>query len=233
MTIPFRIPVPRLGLSMLEIMIAVAILATALSIMIGTIFTMHQSRAAVDEEIKVQAIAQSLVERLQGARWDDLGKDIASYPGRNAWSWHRRATKQVAYSPTMDPSITPPMQDNATRDEDDLTKLGILTERSGVPGLQVYVEYYQMKAVEIVATRLKDNPKLDPTKVWTALVGDPVTGTGPTDANSTDREIFLPEPPTTLDLSNLDPAVVMRVLVRWESSVGGTRWHEVVIARRR
>lgn len=233
MTMTVQIPAARLGLSMLEIMIAVAILATALSIMMGTIFTMHQSRASIDEEIKVQAIAQNLVERLQGARWDDLGKDISTYPGRNAWSWHRRATKQLAHSPTMDPAITPPMRDFATRDEDDLTKLGLLTEPSGVPGLEVYLEYYQMKVIDTVAARLEADPKLDPRQAWTALVGDPSQGTSPTDINNIDREIYLPEPPTVLDLSSLDPAVIMRVLVRWEPSIGGTRWHEIVIARRR
>ncbi len=217
---------------MLEIMIAVAILATALSIMLGTIFTMHQARAAIDEEIKVQAIAQSLVERLQGARWDDLGKDVATYPGRNAWSWHRRATKQLAYSPTMDPA-TPPMTDFAVRDVDDLTKLGIISEPSGVKGLQVYLEYYQMNLTDLLATRLKDDPTRDPRMAWIALVGDQAAGTAPTDVSNNDRNIYLPELPTVLNLSPMDPAVILRVLVRWESSVGGIRWHEIVLARRK
>jgi len=220
----------RWAFSMIEVMVAVAILATALSIMLGTIYTMHQSRAAIDEEIKVQAIAQNLVERMQGARWDDLGKDVPGYTGHNAWSWHRRATRQLAISPTM---INGPMQDDAASDYDDLTKLGLLTERSGVPGLRVYLEYYQMKVMDVVATRMTDSPTLEPRKVWVALVGDPVQGTAPTDASNTDTQVYLPEALGTLNLSGLEPAVIVRVLVSWNSSVGGTRWHEIVVARRR
>ena len=221
----------RTGLSMLEVMIAVAILASALSMVGGVMYTMHQGRAAVDEEIKVQAIAQIMTERLQGARWDDLGRKLVDAPGQNAWSWHRRATTQTAYADTM---VVPPMQEKAAAETNDLVKLGILSEPSGVSGLKIYVEYYQMKLVESVANLLAANSKLDPRKVWMAAVGDPVRAKSPTEPTiKDDREIFLPEDPSVLNLSAMDPAVVMRVLISWESAVGGTRWHEVVIARRK
>jgi type II secretory pathway pseudopilin PulG len=223
-------PVARLGLTILEVMIAVAILASALSMVGGVLYTMHQARAAIDEEIKVQAIAQVMTERLQGARWDDLGRDLADVPGRNAWSWHRRATKQVAYSDTM---VVPPLQEQAAAETNDLVKLGILSEPSGVPGLQIYLEYYQMELVEKIAERLAATPSVDPRKVWTEAVGDPVRGTSPSDSNKDSKRIFLPEKPTEVNFATMDPAVVMRVLISWQSAVGGTRWHEVVIARRK
>lgn len=219
---------PRTGFSVLEVMIAVAILATALSVVGATIFTMHQGRAAIDEEIKVQAIAQTMVERLQGARWEDLGRDLSSYPGRNAWSWHRRATKQLAYTPPSD--FPRPLRDQAPLKEHDLQESGLLTEFSGIPGVEIYLEYYQMAVMDQMSQRLRDNPKLDPRAVWTELVGDPKTGTSPT---SNDLTLYLPEDPAVFDVSTLAPAVIMRVLVRWESAVGGIRWHELVVARRR
>lgn len=228
MTTMSRCAITRVGMSMLEIMIAVAILATALSIMLGTIFTMHQSRASLDEEIKVQAIAQTLVERLQGARWEDLGRDISTYPARNAWSWHRRATKQLVHAAAAD--FPRPLRDQAAIKEHDLIATGVLNELSGIPGLQVYLEYYQMAVMDQVSQSLRDNPKLDPRRVWTNLVGNPQAGTGPI---SSDASIYLPEDPTVFDLSALEPAVIMRVLVRWQPSIGGVRWHELVVARRK
>jgi type II secretory pathway pseudopilin PulG len=216
---------------MLEVMIAVAILASALSMVGGVMYTLHQGRAAVDEEVKVQAIAQIMTERLQGARWDDLGRDLDSVPGRNAWSWHRRATRQVAYSDTM---VVPPLQEKAAAATNDLIQQGILTEPSGVRELKVYVEYYQMKIVESVADLLSQSTNRDPQQIWKAAVGDPVYGTSPSESTIMgDRDIFLPEDPDVLNLGATDPAIVMRVLISWESAVGGTRWHEVVIARRK
>jgi prepilin-type N-terminal cleavage/methylation domain-containing protein len=224
----------RLGFSMLEVMISVAIMSTALAMVGGLMYTLHQGRSAIDEEIKVQAIAHIITERLQGSQWDDLGRDIADYPNRNSWSWHRRATKQLAILPSMDPTVTPPMQDNAPRAVDDLVKSGILSEPSGVRELKVYLEYYQMKLIDQMSITMSAVPTPDPRKVWTAAVGDPIQGLSPSDANKNDLEIFLPEDPTRIDLSVLAPAVVMRVLISWESAVGGTtRWHEVVIARRK
>lgn len=216
---------------MLEVMIAVAILASALSMVGGVMYTMHQGRAAVDEEIKVQAIAQIMTERLQGAKWDDLGRYIEDAPGKNAWSWHRRATKQSAYADSIK---NPPMQERAAIETNDLLKLGILREPSGVPELKIYLEYYQMKVVESVAKIMTATPTLDPRRVWMTAVGDPVRGTSPTEATiKDDLEVFLPEDATALNLGSVDPAIVMRVLISWKSAAGGTRWHEVVIARRK
>jgi prepilin-type N-terminal cleavage/methylation domain-containing protein len=228
-----RFSLLRQGLSMLEVMISIAIMASALAMVGGLMFTLHQGRSMIDEEIKVQAIAQIITERLQGARWDDLGRDIADYPNRNSWSWHRRATKQLAIVPSMNPLVTPPMQEKAARAVDDLVKCGILTEPSGVRNLKVYLEYYQMKLIDQMSISMAAVPTPDPRRVWAAAVGDPMQGLSPSDANKRDLNIFLPEDPSVLDLSALAPAVVMRVLISWESVVGGTRWHEVVIARRK
>jgi len=228
--------VARVGFSLLEVMIAIAILATALSVAIGTIYTLHQGRAALDEELKAQAIAQVMVERLQGASWDSLGKYIDDVPGHNAWSWHRRATKQLVFLPSMDPNVTPPMQEKALRPDDDLIALGILSAPSGVRNLKVYLEYYQIKLVESVNERMIADATLDARRIWWDAVGDPIQGKTPTNDLGTDVEIYLPEDPNVFNLRNLrsvnDP-VLMRILINWESSVGGTRWHEVVVSRRK
>jgi prepilin-type N-terminal cleavage/methylation domain-containing protein len=236
--------VARIGFSLLEVMIAIAILASALSVAIGTIFTLHQGRAALEEELKAQAIAQIMVERLQGASWDSLGKHMDAIPGHNAWSWHRRATRQLVFTPTMDPTVTPPMREKASRPEDDLIALGILSSPSGVKNLNVYLEYYQMRLVERVnelmaaADRAEDTEEVkakrrNPGLIWREAVGDPIQGKAPTADLSTDDKIYLPEDPNVLNLSTVKSAVLMRVLISWESAVGGIRWHEVVVSRRK
>lgn len=219
---------PRTGLSILEVMIAVAILASALSIVGGTIYSMHLARTSIDEEIKVQAIAQTLVERLQGARWEDLGRDVSSYPGRNAWSWHRRATKQLAYPAVSD--FPRPLRDDAPLKEHDLVNSGLLEDKSGIVDLELYLEYYQMGIMSEMSQRLRDDPKLDPRELWAEFVGDPRSGKSPIHNNIS---LYLPEDPLVMDLSVVDPSVILRVLVRWKSADGGIRWHELVVARRR
>ncbi len=234
----------RHGFSLLEVMIAIVILASALSVAIGTIFTLHQGRAALEEELKAQAIAQVMVERLQGASWDSLGKYMDAVPGHNAWSWHRRATKQLVFTPSMDPTVTPPMQEKAKRPEDDLIALGILSSPSGVRNLKVYLEYYQMRLVERVNELMAAEDKAgdseevkakkrNPGLIWREAVGDPIQGKVPTADLGTDDEIYLPDDPNALNLSEVKSAVLMRVLISWESAVGGIRWHEVVVSRRK
>ena len=48
-----------------------------------------------------------------------------------------------------------------------------------------------------------------------------------------DSAYALPEDPADLDLRDVTDAIVVRVLITWTSSVGGTRRHEVVLARRK
>lgn len=229
-----RSSVSRWGFSILEVVIAIAILATALSAAGGIIYTMHISRSALQEEVKVQALAQSIIERLQGAQWDGLGKTGAP------WSWHRRATRQLVYA-----QVGVPMEENAALPENDLVALGIVPEYtdasgavikgSGVRGLRVYLEYYQIKLVDTLAAAMKANPTMNPRNVWLNEVGNPTLPVpeSPKGAGANDSAIFLTEDPAVFDLSKLDPAVIMRVVIRWESSDGGIRWHEVMVARRK
>ncbi len=221
------------GFSILEVMIAIAILTTALAAIIGVIYTLHQSRTALDEEIKAQAIAQIMVERLQGARWDDLGKDVAEYPNRNAWSWHRRATNQLAYVSATGAPVVPPMTERAARDVDDLIKLGILTEPSGMNDLRVYLEYYQMSLIDSINETLLSASTKNSRQVWLEAVGNPQLNVSPSGPTATDRNVFLPEDPSEINIGQVDGAIMMRVIISWSSVVGGTHWHEVVVARRK
>lgn len=224
----------RQGFSILEVMIAVAILATALAAAGGAMYTMHISRASLDEEVKVQGLAQAMAERLQGADWDSLGK--TAHP----WSWHRRATRQLVHD-----SIGAPMDEITTNKANNLVDLGIVPTRTdekgnqirglGVRGLQVYLEYYQIRLIDTLAAAMAADPTADPRQIWLKEVGNPtlLVPTSPAGAGANDSAIFLTEDPADFDLSKIDPAVIMRVIIRWESSDGGTRWHEVMVARRK
>jgi prepilin-type N-terminal cleavage/methylation domain-containing protein len=189
------------GFSLIEVMIAVAILATVLTAMAGNIFTLHQAHTATKELAKAQEIAQALAERVQGGAWHSLGQ--TSQP----WSWHRR---EGAVAPLPQPMTNQGDPDN------DLQTLGIISGPSGLADAQVFLEYYLMAAF------------VDPTSsAW--MVGSSAGW----QARRADPTFVLTQDPAVMDLTEVTDAIIVRVLVTWTSSIGGTRRHEIMFARRK
>ena len=109
------------GFSLLEVMIAVAIMSGCLAIMVGQVYTLDKAQQATRQLARVQEIAQVMAERVLGAPWTELGTTT------QRWSWHRRD----------DPAaLNPPLT------EADLETLGLLQGRSGLANLRVHVEYF-------------------------------------------------------------------------------------------
>jgi len=190
------------GFSLVEVMIAVAILAMVLTAMAGTIFTLNKSHAATKELAKAQEIAQALAERVQGATWHSLG--TTSEP----WSWHRRDGAAMP--------MPQPMTDQAPDANNDLQTLGIITEPSGLADSRVYLEYYLMAAF------------VDPTSsAWM------VASRAAWQARRADPTFALTQDPAAMDLTEVTDAVIVRVLVTWTSTIGGTQRHEIIFARRK
>lgn len=124
------------GLSILDVMIALMVLAILLAAISSSWFTLRSVQKLSIEENKVRELAQTLSERLIGASWDWLGRDrpdemktikvpdpmdpndrtkdistdvVERYWRRCAWSWHRRETKASTTSTAV---LLPPMTDH-------------------------------------------------------------------------------------------------------------------------
>ena len=194
---PSRAFARRRGFSYLEVLISVGILATALVTMIGSIFSLHLAHESEREDAVVQQLANAMVERVMGANFATLGQSILATvtPDQNAWSWQRRATLMpnqvqlefgqtdnsgaaltVPVNPPLSEHIPTPtsVQPNFTND---LISLGIEPGLSGLNGLRVYVEYYNMNI--LLNQQGLSTSTASPHTVWVSEVGDP-TLTDPT-----------------------------------------------------
>ena len=240
------------GFSLVEIMIAMALLATGMVAVLSNVYSLNAAQIAGREEAKVQILANQMIERVMGANFVSLGQAIGAsiQADQNAWSWHRRATCAPG---TLAP-VNLPMAENipasdptyATRD---LVALGLEDKPSGVKDLRVYLEYYSMNVMTDLANAA--NAGLAPLAAWKAEVGD-VTKTDPTTSPptipaaaspTTATSIFPPENSSgagAIDLGNIksnttsqNDAVLVRILVFWTANAGGPRWHEVAIVRRK
>jgi prepilin-type N-terminal cleavage/methylation domain-containing protein len=206
------------GFSLLEVMISLAVLATVSSALISGLYTLDMSKRASKEASQVQELAHSLAERVLGAQWDWLGKDrpddASGAQLRGAWSWHRRANPR---QPGVLP-LNPPMTQEAAEPENNLITQKLLGQKTGIDGLKVYLEYYRMSALEqqLVAS--------DPYATWKAIAV-------PTDLSA--EPFIYPESPAEFDLAQTSDALVVRIYVLWNSVLGGTRQHEVILSRRK
>lgn len=80
----FRIipPGPRSGFTMIELMISIMMLAIISTASLSVLISMQRVSESIAEAEIADRIATSLIERIQGANWAELG--------REPWSWHRR-----------------------------------------------------------------------------------------------------------------------------------------------
>jgi type II secretory pathway pseudopilin PulG len=192
----------RRGFSYIEVMISVAILATALATMMGTIFSLNTAHQGEREDAIVQQLANTMVERVMGANFATLGQSILPTVAadQNAWSWQRRATllptvvaqefNQIdSTGAVLTQPVNPPLMENVPASNpnqatSDLVLLGIEPSVSGLQGLRVYLEYYNMNILLnqqalAVATPPAAQANNWPHWAWVSEVGDP-TLTDPT-----------------------------------------------------
>ncbi len=204
----------RAAFSLIEVMIAVAILGFALMTMLGNIGTLSGAHQFNQETAKAQEIAQILAERIHGAKFTLLG--TIDHP----WSWQRRETGPAAHPPLTETDLTtglaayPVVYAGAPRYVHNLRVrpveatptdrgVGFVRVATGLENLRVYLEYYQPGATSTGAT-------------WAV------------------RQAFLyPDLATPSSIID-DNALIARIVVRWRgrgSSVD--RIYEMVMARAR
>lgn len=108
-------------------MLAVVVLASALTVMVGDFLTAQQLRDFAREQVMAQEIGRSLLMRLQGAPVSRLGVVT------DRWGIARH-----------EDAGDPPLVDRVGADaNDDLVALGVRTTRGNLDDLQVFVEYYR------------------------------------------------------------------------------------------
>ncbi len=232
-------------MSLIEVMISVAILATVLTVLAANIATLSVVRSNAKEEAIVQEILTGMVERLQGESLSNLGQKNDNFSHLNAWSWHRRVTARWPKT-TMNPPMTEDMPTTtipsvATPDTvlpfsncllavydkstpPQLISPGILAQHSGVKDLKVYLEYYRQ---EVMLKDLMTATK--PHNTWKEIC----TSTGA--YKEKNELIYLDdvEGDDRLNLGNVDnAAVLIRVVITWSSRDGGNRSRELTLARR-
>ena len=190
-------------MTLLEVMVALAILSFAVIAMMGNIATLDRAHRAAKETAVAQQLAQVLAERFQGATWHTLGQ------GAEHWSYHRRQRAGAGNPPLSETDATTV----AGVRVNNLEGLGLLTAPSGLRDLKVYVEYYAMGLCQ------------DAGGAWQIAAGPAFR------ARLADPTWWLPE--TALDLRDVADAVVIRLRVTWSDRDGGARRHELVFARRK
>jgi prepilin-type N-terminal cleavage/methylation domain-containing protein len=235
------------GMTIIEVMISVAILATVLTILAGNIFTLSVVRQVAKEEAIVQELMTGLIERIQSEPLSNLGVKNEGISHLNAWSWHRRLTPRypetqsgvVAPMTEVKPTAAVPMAADSANvlpfsnyllqvydksDPPQLISPGLLSQPSGVQDLKVYLEYYR-QTVMLNDLLLSTTP----TKTWKEIT----TCTG---AYLNRNELIYSDDldgDNRLDLSSeQNAAVLIRAVVTWKSRDGGQRQRELTLARR-
>jgi prepilin-type N-terminal cleavage/methylation domain-containing protein len=193
------------GLSLLEVMLSLAILATVLTSVGGGIFSLTAAKRSASEDASVSATMQMWAERIMGADWEWLGRvRTEDTTLHGAWSWQRPQDGE----PLL-PGNYQALQEHAKNSDHDATVQLLSQEPSGVNNLQLYLEYYQPAALELCFTPV-DSAAANIT--WWA-----------------NRKAYRLAPP--IDLRQQINAVVVCLTARWTSHDGGNRHRELLFAR--
>ena len=204
------------GLTMLEIMLAVVVLTVGIMGVLGNIPVLNSTRNLAVEMSQVQQIAGSMAERLMGTAWNDLGGQNIG----NQWSLPRYCADPDGDGVTVS-TVNPPLMDvNPASANDDLVALGVLTQKSGVPDLKVYLEYYDGTAV-MGGVGSAVTPPVDRATFYSRI----------TNATGVNNRM------TTFSVSSGTSTTnntVIRILVTWRENGSGVpaMRHELFVARK-
>ena len=194
----------RQGFSLLEVMIALAILAMVLASIGGGIASLTSAKRSASEDTAVSDLMRMWSERIIGGDWEWLGRNRSEDPLNGAWSWQRPETDAP-----LAKGEYPPLQEGVKEPKNDAAIQVLGTEKSGLADLHLYLEYYQPIALELCFT--------------------PVDGAAARTMWADTRNAYRLIPP--IDLRKQIDAVVVRLSATWTSLNGGTRRRELVFAR--
>ena len=230
--------------SLLEVMISVAVLATVLMAVMSSSYSLRQVQRSTKEQSQVEELTANLAERIMGANWDWIGRErpdetvngtTISYK-KGAWSWHRReqrwetkssARVLIAPGPVNNPLREEPLSGQTTlAEDDDLVKVGLLKEKTGIENLRVFVEYYRSSLLEDVFNATTGQAPSDKWRQYAPA------GISDETVQVFDDNIY-PQDENVMNLRNDAKAIIVRIVVTWKGTAGGERRHELVFARRK
>lgn len=201
----------QLGFTLVEVMIAVAVLAVGMFGVLSMIPTLSSARTLAVEMVIARQIADTLAERIQGAAWRELG-GARTTPGTfntNSWSLPR-------YRSSVSP-LNPPMTEDDADPNHNLITNGIVVQRTGVPNLKVYVEYYTGL---IMNDPVASKRATDRSSWYNAISGSTGIGNRMTTFNGTAAD-------------GIAPSTIVRIIVTWREQNGAPiNSHEIFTARR-
>ena len=182
---------------------------------------------------------------------------VERYWRRYAWSWHRRELPRTTGANIRLPPLTdrdwtaadytrfrgdttaPMTNEDVDRidttipvdqrvNPHNLIDLGLLDGPTGLPNLQIYVEYYRASVLDALFTQTNQS---DMPSYWKAVA-----------AGQRDPDLIFPESPfaaddpelqlNPADNSTANQALVVRIIVTWGDTPKARR-HELVVARRK
>lgn len=198
--------------TLVEVMIAVAVLTIGMFGVLSMIPTLSKARESAVEMVIARQLAATIAERIQGTAWKDLGGTTTQIGGAvniNAWSLPRYRDKTVP--------VNPPLTETDPDPNNNLIACAILSQRAGVPDLKVYVEYY-----DAARAGLRDAP--DRKSWYDALI---VANRWPISNKIADFSDTLAQ--ATLGT----PTTVVRIIVTWREQNGSPQnSHEIFISRK-
>lgn len=117
----------RSGLSLVEVMCAIVVISVALLAALGQMQIVNTSSDIASQHARIQEVAHSLLDRI-------VGSDPAKLGGPEIpWSTPRYEDTVTGNNPPLDES----------NGANDLQTLGVIQQKSGLPNLKIYVEYYR------------------------------------------------------------------------------------------
>ncbi len=229
--------VSRTAMSLIEVMVAMTILAVGILGIMSGISTIESVNRESQRQQSTQDVMLAIKTRLENCPWSDLRS--ASAP----WSYGRYVAENAVNvirplaRRTYDQAV--PMTEDATMGENCLLPrtrdgsqegLGILSAPSGLENLRVYVEWYRGNSYDVdgsgeIGTGEEgffSNPGL-------SLAEEVLSGVSVAPA----ERVFLPylEHGRPSELMDQQTGLLIRIVVLWGSSSGASR-RETIISRR-
>ena len=144
----------RTGLSLLEVMIALAILATVFGSVASSMATMENSRRLALERQGVSALGQSFLQRVSTTRWSRI---VEANTGSSTFWAEARFEYDVVGPPTSPVTIEQPGYAYQ-----DLVNRGMIDEniKVGADDLEVFLEYYRARGREVQQFNASGDPTI-------------------------------------------------------------------------
>lgn len=136
----------RRGFTIVETLIALSVMVVGILALMGAIGNLNQSRTTVDDELRIQALTRSILERLASLPWSDLGGNSTASTAQ--WSHARFLGMAVSTSDTA--YCQPPLTATAAEPENNFIAQQLATQSVPVKNLRIFIEYY--RGLDIPAT---------------------------------------------------------------------------------